>query len=521
MDVIAGYKTGGTITGDILIDNLPKDEATWKKISGYAEQNDILNPYLTVIETLRFTASCRLPSNVDREARVQQILELMGLENFANFVIGREQVNLCERLSVELFSLLSNFLNAESSQEGEGLEKHVRKRVTIAVQLVIRPRVLFLDEPVSTSSCGVLRLLLVSAAAAANRNVALLVRCILQTTGLGNNAAALVIRAVRRSTDAMGIITLATIHQPSKFIWDTFDDALLLSKGGRVAYMGAMGPGSETVVKYFADLTNEEPPERCNPADYVLEVLDSMGPEDAQNAFDESDSHKILDEAIQSAVNNSDTSKAPKVDLRRPNNSVQEVLLLAKRQLVAQWRNPSYCFMRMTMSVVVSIYMGLLFFGDKTQLSGAVSSIGAIFFLVFILVIPMQAAVVPLIEDRAVLYRETVSGTYTRLSYGLGQLLADIPFHMLNTVLMWACFYFLVDFQIGGGVMGYFVLQLFLANWVITSLGQLFAYVLPNEESANGIAGLSIMLSVILMGFLITVDSMPGGWVWGTLTFFL
>lgn len=47
-----------------------------------------------------------------------------------------------------LFGFLICHLS-RSLQEGEGLEKHVRKRVTIAVQLVIRPRVLFLDEPVS------------------------------------------------------------------------------------------------------------------------------------------------------------------------------------------------------------------------------------------------------------------------------------------------------------------------------------------------------------------------------------
>jgi hypothetical protein len=38
MDVIAGYKTGGSIVGDILIDGFRKDERVWKKISGYAEQ---------------------------------------------------------------------------------------------------------------------------------------------------------------------------------------------------------------------------------------------------------------------------------------------------------------------------------------------------------------------------------------------------------------------------------------------------------------------------------------------------
>lgn len=52
MDVISGYKTGGTITGDVLIDGRPKDPAIWKKISGYAEQNDILNPYLSVSHEL-------------------------------------------------------------------------------------------------------------------------------------------------------------------------------------------------------------------------------------------------------------------------------------------------------------------------------------------------------------------------------------------------------------------------------------------------------------------------------------
>lgn len=99
----------------------------------------------------------------------------------------------------------------------------------------------------------------------------------------------------------------------------------------------------------------------------------------------------------------------------------------------------------------------------------------------------------PLIEDRAVLYRETTSGLYSRLSYGLGQLVADVPFHILNTLVMFVCFYFIVDFRRDGDAIGYFILMLFLTNWVVMSLGQLFALATPNEESANGLAGLSVM----------------------------
>ena len=120
MDVLAGYKTGGTITGEILIDGRKKDPATWKKISGYAEQQDILNPYLSVLETLRFTAFCRLPKNVNKEDVVQRVVKLMDIEEWSDHIIGREK-------------------------DGEGLPKHVRKRVTIANELVSLPKVSLAD----------------------------------------------------------------------------------------------------------------------------------------------------------------------------------------------------------------------------------------------------------------------------------------------------------------------------------------------------------------------------------------
>jgi ATP-binding cassette, subfamily G (WHITE), member 2, PDR len=315
-----------------------------------------------------------------------------------------------------------------------------------------------------------------------------------------------------QATQAMGLITVATIHQPSKHIWNSFDDILLLVRGGRIAYMGEAGTGSQTILSYFESFSNDSPPQDCNPADFCLEVLSNTDPKNAETFFSDSVHGKSLKEKIDLVVRS--PKDPPSMDVKRANNAFVEIGLLTVRHLIVQWRNPSYCFMRIFSSIVMSLYIGILFSGDKTVLSGAVFSIGAIFFLVFVLVIPMQAAVVPLVEDRAVLYRETVSGTYGRLSYGIGQLLADQPFHILNTILMWIFFYFLVDFRRSGGEMGYFLLMLYLSNWVIQSLGQLFALATPNEESANGLGGLSVILSVILMGFLITVNAMPSEWQW-------
>jgi ABC-type multidrug transport system permease subunit len=358
------------------------------------------------------------------------------------------------------------------------------------------------------------------------------------TTGLGTNEAALVINAVRQATDSMSLITVATIHQPSKRIFNTFDDVLFLTKGGKMTYMGE----SVTVLDHFGSLANSTAPEECNPSDFCLGVIDQLTPDDARAGFERTGLNKALLESIEKEIEKGMASAAPSILSKRPNSTLSEVFLLTKRHTIVQWRNPSYCFMRMASSIVMSLFLSILFYCDKSTLEGAVFSIGAIFFLVFVLVIPMQAAVVPLVEDRAVssfilagdcnisfhiteltsililiiqvLYRETVSGCYSKLSYGVGQLLADQPFHAINTVLMFVCFYFIVGFKLESDEMGYFVLMLYLSNWVIQSLGQLYALATPNEEIANGLGGLSVMLSVILMGFLINYKMMPHAWKW-------
>ena len=56
LDVISGRKTGGAVTGDILVNGLPKNNSTFPKLTGYVEQMDIHDPYCTVREGLIFSA---------------------------------------------------------------------------------------------------------------------------------------------------------------------------------------------------------------------------------------------------------------------------------------------------------------------------------------------------------------------------------------------------------------------------------------------------------------------------------
>jgi ABC-type multidrug transport system ATPase subunit len=71
-----------------------------------------------------------------------------------------------------------------------GLSAEQRKRLTIAVELVASPSIIFMDEP---------------------------------TTGLDARAAAIVMRTVRRTVNT-GRTVVCTIHQPSIEIFESFDE---------------------------------------------------------------------------------------------------------------------------------------------------------------------------------------------------------------------------------------------------------------------------------------------------------
>jgi ABC-type multidrug transport system ATPase subunit len=77
MDVLSGRKTGGYIEGEVYISGYPKNQATFARMSGYCEQNDIHSPQITVRESLLFSAFLRLPKEVtDREKKVSSCLYL-------------------------------------------------------------------------------------------------------------------------------------------------------------------------------------------------------------------------------------------------------------------------------------------------------------------------------------------------------------------------------------------------------------------------------------------------------------
>ncbi|CAG8556008.1 8991_t:CDS:10 [Gigaspora rosea] len=87
------------------------------------------------------------------------------------------------------------------------------------------------------------------------------------TSGLDSATALEVCNLLKKIAHSQGMTVAAVIHSPSPQAFNTFDDFLLLGKGGRIVYFGPTNKAME----YFESL-GYRCPEDESPADYMMEV---------------------------------------------------------------------------------------------------------------------------------------------------------------------------------------------------------------------------------------------------------
>ncbi|WJX79202.1 hypothetical protein P8452_62344 [Trifolium repens] len=78
LSALAGKSRGCNISGSILINGKNESIHSYKKITGFVPQDDILHRNLTVEENLRFSARCRLPADMpkpDKVLIVERVIE--------------------------------------------------------------------------------------------------------------------------------------------------------------------------------------------------------------------------------------------------------------------------------------------------------------------------------------------------------------------------------------------------------------------------------------------------------------
>ncbi|GAB2224811.1 hypothetical protein Drorol1_Dr00005588 [Drosera rotundifolia] len=466
MDVLAGRKTGGYIEGDIRISGYPKKQATFARISGYCEQNDIHSPNVTVYESLIYSAWLRLSPDVDSETRKMFVEEVMDL--------------------VELIPLRSALVGLPGVS---GLSTEQRKRLTVAVELVANPSIIFMDEP---------------------------------TSGLDARAAAIVMRTVRNTVDT-GRTVVCTIHQPSIAIFEAFDELLLLKRGGREIYVGPLGWQSCQMINYFESIEGiPKIKDGYNPATWMLEITTparelALGV-DFTELFRKSDlcrQNKALIQELSTPGPNSE-------DLHFANKYAQpfftQCIACLWKQYWSYWRNPSYTAVRFIFTTVLAVMFGSIFWdlGRKYQsredLSNAMGSMyAATLFLGFLYTTMVQPVVA---IERTVVYRERAAGMYSAWANAFAQVLIEVPYTFVQSTVYSIIIYAMIGFKWSAAKFFWYLFFMFISMLYFTYSGMMTVALTPNPHLAYIIVAAFYSIWNLFSGFIIPLSRIPIWWRW-------
>jgi len=475
MDVVAGRKTIGKIRGDIIVNGHPVNQASWSRVVGYVEQQDIHTPSATVIESLQTSARLRLPPSISNE----------------DIRIYLDEV-------VDIIDLMDIMVNVVGSPGLSGLSTEQRKRLTIGVELVANPSVVFMDEP---------------------------------TSGLDARAAVLVMNAVR-NVALNGRTVMVTIHQPSIEIFEAFDMLFLIQKGGKITYFGNLGTHSQNLVGYLSSFPNvPDVPMGYNPATWMLEVTGgstaitvtlASGPVDwparynASQLCQENEAYvrTLLEELPKEFPNPLDVGSI----YAMPFNVQFHVLL--DKFIKQYWRTPSYNLMRLTQTLIVSFIYGATYYKQgvihsPAQMSDVQNVMGVMFSSSNFLGMTNLMSIMPLVGyERIVFYRERAASMYDPFAYGFAMAIVEIPYLLIQSTLFVPIVYFLCAFESSAEKFWYYYIVFFETIAFYTIFGQFLVYCTPAMTIGQVVAATFNFLFNIFNGFIITYPDFPNGWRW-------
>ncbi|CAN4076595.1 unnamed protein product [Withania somnifera] len=466
MDVLAGRKTGGYIEGTISISGYLKKQETFARIAGYCEQTDIHSPHVTVYESLQYSAWLRLPREVDTDTRkmfIEEVMELVELTPLGEALVGLPGVN--------------------------GLSTEQRKRLTVAVELVANPSIIFMDEP---------------------------------TSGLDARAAAIVMRTVRNTVDT-GRTVVCTIHQPSIDIFDAFDELLLLKRGGEEIYVGPLGRHSSHLIRYFEGIDGvPKIKDGYNPATWMLEIT-SVAQEaalgiDFTELYKNSELYRRNKALIKELSVPVPGSKDLYFQTKYSQSFFTQCVACFWKQHCSYWRNPPYTAVRLMFTFFIALMFGTIFWdlgSKRRRQQDILNAVGSMYAAVLFLGVQNATSVQPVIAiERTVFYRERAAGMYSALPYAFGQVMIELPYIFIQTIIYGVIVYAMIGFEWTVTKFFWYLFFMYFTLLYFTLYGMMTVAVTPNHSIAAIISSAFYAIWNLFCGFIVPKTRMPVWWRW-------
>nr|GEW95421.1 ABC transporter G family member 15-like [Tanacetum cinerariifolium] len=463
------------MTGNILLNGEEK-KLTYGGVA-YVTQEDVLMGTLSVRETITYSAHLRLPNTLTKE-EVQDTIEgtimEMGLEDCADRLVGNWHLR--------------------------GISGGEKKRLSIALEILVRPRLMFLDEP---------------------------------TSGLDSASAFFVAQSLK-SVARDGRTVISSIHQPSSEVFALFDDLFLLS-GGETVYFGE----AKDAIEFFAESGFACPIKR-NPADHFLRCINSdfdvvtatlKGSLRIHEGREETDPFMNLATAEIKATlvekyrwskqAAKARSKMKQLSAIRGSETMtstasqagwwKQLITLTKRSFVNMSRDMGYYWLRIVTYIVVSICVGTIFYDVGNGYTAILARGACGGFITGFMTFMSIGSFPSFIEDMKIFTRERLNGYYGVGVFVLSNFLSSFPFLVAVSFVTGTIVWNMVKLNHGFSRYTFYCLNLFGSITVIESCMMIVAALVPNFMMGLIIGAGVIAVMMMTSGFFRQLPDLPKG----------
>ncbi|KAL6144152.1 hypothetical protein ACLB2K_054847 [Fragaria x ananassa] len=431
LDALAGRLSSNTRqTGDILING--HKQALAYGTSAYVTQDDTLMTTLTVKEAVYYSAQLQLPDSMTmlkKIERAQVTIREMGLQNVMNTRIG--------------------------GWGAKGLSGGEKRRVSICIELLTQPKLLFLDEP---------------------------------TSGLDSAASYYVMSRIANLGHKSSQRTIvASIHQPSYEVFQLFDNLCLLSCGETV-YFGPASAANE----FFAACGCPCPP-LLYPSDHFLKTINKdfelnikqglAGRTPTEEAIHTLiKSYKTSDNYHQLQIQISEIYKkdCEASEKRSHAGFLTQCFVLTRRSFVNMYRDRGYYWLRLFIYIALAAGLGTIYY-DLGYTFASIQTRGSLLaFVVSFLTFMAIGGFPSFVEDMKVFERERLNGHYGVIAFVFANTFSSMPLLMLISLIPGATIYYLARLHSGFEHFFYFASALFACMMLVESLMMIVASIVPN-----------------------------------------
>ncbi|XP_047019492.1 ATP-binding cassette sub-family G member 1 [Helicoverpa zea] len=464
LDVLSGYRITG-VGGAVFINGRGRIMKRFKRMSCYIQQDDRLQGLLTVGENMKLAADLKLPTNLDKYEKgevIEDILTNLGLYEHMN-------------------------------TRGAQLSGGQRKRLSIALELINNPLIMFLDEP---------------------------------TTGLDSSSCTQVVQLCR-SLAHQGRTIVCTVHQPSASLFALFDQVYVLA-AGRCMYQGT----TKNLVPYL-EQGGIPCPIYHNPADYIIELscgeygqdkIDLMANKSENGrALDWLDDHQNIPtmEGLRKLLPLSVLRDTEPTGGDEETSQSNQLRVLIKRGFMKAKRDATMTHLRLIVNVVVGIMLGSLFINAGNEGSRVIENYNLLFaILMHHMMSPMMLTILTFPNEMSILSKEHFNRWYSLGSFYTSITIVDLPVSIVGCAV-----FSVIVYTMSSQPLDIVRFSMFFSISLYTVLvAQSFGLMIGAVFSVVNGTFLGPTLSVPMMmfaGFGVTLRDLPAYLRWGSYVSYL